>query len=125
MTRVMSKNTELAHFLTRFDLLALDAIKERAQSVVVVLRPAFVRMIVALRALDADTHEKLRGGFGTIARVLGRTVEIRGRCRERAALRHDEGADESLVGHVLTYGGDQPAVKLVARAAAIDPAHPG
>ena len=38
--------------------------EERGQAVIVVLRPALERMIVALATLQADAEEDLGGGFG-------------------------------------------------------------
>ena len=52
-----------------FDDLVTDAREDGSPIVVIVLRPALVRMVVALGALQARAQKHLRGGFGARGRV--------------------------------------------------------
>ena len=73
-----------------FAVLAADLGEERDEAAVVVHRPAVERMVVALRALDADAEEGLRGVFRELQRVALELVVIGGRILEVRA----GGADE-------------------------------
>src|SRR5438105_2879155 len=82
---------------------AADAGERRADAVVVVLRPALERMVVTLRALDADAEEQLGGRLGGVLRVAAGPPVVGGRIAECAAA-----------------GGEQLAGKLVERFVATD-----
>ena len=66
-------------------LLAADLGEERREAVVVVLGPAVERVVVALGALDADSHEHLGDVLGQRQRFVGDLVEVGRRVLERAA----------------------------------------
>ena len=73
-------------------LLAADAGERGGDAVVVVLRPALERMVVALGALDANAEEQLGRRFGRVAAGRGWPASSwrpgsRTRCRWRSAVR--------------------------------------
>src|SRR5205807_6100701 len=54
----------------------LDPAEEGGEAVVVVLRPALERVVVALGALEADAEEDLGGGLGAGLRVAQGAVVV-------------------------------------------------
>ena len=73
----------------------------RGHAVVVVLRPALERVVVALRALHADAEEELRRRLGEALRVLRDAVVVRRRVGERAAAGGDQLAHDLVERRVL------------------------
>ena len=77
-------------------LLAADLREERGEAVVVVHRPAVERMVVALGALGANSHEDLSHVLGHFQRVPLHLVVVGRRNLERAA-----GTAEQLLHHLV------------------------
>ena len=71
-----------------------DAGEERGHAVVVVLRPALERMVVALGALHANAEEELGGRFRQILRIACDAVKISRRVGERASPGNQQIADD-------------------------------
>ena len=99
-------------------LLPLHAVEERRHAVVVVLRPALERMVVALGTLQASAKEHLRDRLDAVVGVGRRAIEVGRRVLERAALCDEQLAGELVVGHVAREGPLEPAVILVHAVAA-------
>ena len=59
-----------------------DPREEGGEAVIIVLRPALERMVVALGALDADAQEELGGGLDRVLGVAADPVVVRGRIRK-------------------------------------------
>src|SRR5256885_1677021 len=83
-----------ADFTFVLDDLVFHARKEVGPVVVIVLRPAVERMIVALGALQARAEEHLRRRFGARGGIAVGTVEIRRGTAVGAAAGSDEFAHE-------------------------------
>ncbi len=88
---------------------AADAGEGRRDAVVVVLRPALERMVVALRALDADAQEELGRRLGGVLRVAAGPPVVGGRVLENAAA-----GGQQLAGELVE--------RLVGQNALVDPA---
>ena len=103
----------LGHFASRVDedelfvgvtcRLATDSDERGTDAVVVILGPAFERMVVALRTLNANAEEQLSGRFGRVLRIAAGTPVIGGWI---------------LVG--AAFGGQQLASKLIERLVVAD-----
>ena len=66
--------------------------EQRGEAVIIVHCPAIKRMIVALGALDAHTHENLSGVLGQFQRIPFHLIEVAGGIAESSTA----GAEEFL-----------------------------
>ena len=73
----------------------------RAELVVLVLRPALERMVVALVAVEAHAEKRLADVLRHLARLPQHAEIIRGGILISAAFREQNGAHELVVRHVL------------------------
>ena len=78
----------------RFALLPADPREEGGEAVVVVLRPALERVVVALGALDPDAQEELGRRLDRVLRVAADPVVVGGRVPEGRAVGGQQLADE-------------------------------
>src|SRR5690606_7045493 len=76
--------------------LAADTGEGGPDPVIAVLRPAFERVVMAFRTLDADAEKQLRNGFGGIERIAARAPEAGG-----GVLEHTPGAGEQFAGELV------------------------
>jgi hypothetical protein len=74
-----------------------DAGEEGAELVVLVLRPLFERVVVALVAVETDAEERLADVLGHLPGLFQRPVVVNRGIRQAAPLRGDELADELVV----------------------------
>ena len=81
-------------------LLLADPGEEGGEAVVVVLRPALERVVVALGALDADAEEELGGRLDRVLRVAADPVVVGRRVLEGRAVGREQLADELVHRHV-------------------------
>src|SRR5436189_1779747 len=95
------------------DDLVAHARERRGPIVVIVLRPAFVGMVVALGALQACAQEDLRHGFRARDRIAIRAIIVRCRISIRAAARDQNLARKLVQGYVLRYALANPVVEVL------------
>ena len=88
-------------FLRVIGLLAADLHDEGLEAIVVIHRPAVERMVVALRALKAHSHEYLGDIFRNLQRVALDLIVIGGRIRKRAAVGGEEFLHDLVERHIL------------------------
>ncbi len=100
--------SEDAEFLTG---LVADPSEEGRETVVILLAKRFVRMMVALGALETDAEEELRRRLGEVLRVVGDAVVIGRAVAERRAARGDQLADKTVERLVVAERGRQPVVQ--------------
>ena len=72
-------------FIRTWTGLTLHAVEHSGETVIVVLRPAFIRMVVTLGANEPTTEKNLRGSFECVICVLSGAIIIGWRMNEGAA----------------------------------------
>ena len=93
------------------DELVLHAREERGQLMVIVLRPAIERMVVALGTLHADAEKNLGGRLGPAVGVAQGPIVIGGRLVVGAAAAGDQFAGEFIERLVAGDGVADPFIK--------------
>ena len=94
-----------------FDNLVVDPREQRRPLVIVVLRPAIERVVVALSALQSHALEQAADRFRPRDRIAQRTIKVRRRRLVRAAPRHDQLADELVERFAVRDARADPTVK--------------
>src|SRR6185312_4777069 len=87
--------------------------EEADHAIIIRLRPAIERMVVALGAAEADAEEDLRNGTGHFAGPGHDLVKVRRADLARRPLGGNEFAGEAVEGPVRLYGVANPAVVAV------------
>ena len=83
------------------------------EAVVIVLRPAFKRVIVALRTLHSHAHKQLCGTLGERHRIFRDAVVVRGGVVERVAIGGQQLANDAVDRGVVRDAATQPSVECV------------
>src|ERR1019366_1385931 len=87
--------------------------EERSHAVVIVLRPALERMVMAFGALHADAKEELGGRFRQAGGIARDSIIIRRRVGESAAAGGDDFVDDLIETVVLVDVVAQPFLEDV------------
>ena len=93
--------------------LAFHAVEERRHAVIIILRPALKRMVMALGALDAGTEENLSGSLHRIIAIGRGAIKIGGRIDHRTATGSEQRRGKLIVRHIAAQSALDPAMILV------------
>ena len=100
-------------FVRQIALLAADLREEGGEAVIVVLRPALERVVVALGALNAHAQEELRRGLDGRFGIAADPVIVGGRVLERRAVGRQQLADQLVHRQVALQALANPAMEDV------------
>ena len=93
-------------------LLVLQAIKVACQSVEVLLAPLFIRMMMALGAIQPDAQKRLADGFCQILGCAHRAIEVDGAALSRVTRRREQPANPLVVAAIGRDLLPQPAMQF-------------